>query len=117
VTISRNGERGRGNRGEDGADMQGPLISEGGRGVRGTGSEGGLVGPRAESRAGPKGFPGSIFIFFSSLLLFLFYFSYFFHRFCKNAPNQFKPLLETSQDSQQGFKPIGNKFSESKQDF
>jgi hypothetical protein len=31
-----------------------------------------VAGPRAESGAGPKGFPGSIFIFISSILFFPF---------------------------------------------
>jgi hypothetical protein len=74
-------------------------------------------GPRARSGAGPDCFPRGLFMFFSSLLLFFFYFSYFFHRFCKNAPNQFKPLSKNLQNSQQGFKPIGNKFLKPKQDF
>jgi hypothetical protein len=83
----------------------------------GTGSGRGVAGPWAHSGRGLERFPGSIFIFFSSLLLFFFYFSYFLHRFCKNAPNHFKPLSEILQNSLQGFKPIGNKFSELKQDF
>jgi hypothetical protein len=58
------------------------------------------------------------FSYFSLLCFFyFFYFSYFFHRFCKNAPNQFKPLSEILQKSLQGFKSVGNKFLESKQDF
>jgi hypothetical protein len=65
------------------------------------------IGPRLASGVGPKGFPGSVFIFFSSLLLFFFLFSYFFHRFCKNVPNQFKPLSEILQKSLQGFKSVG----------
>jgi hypothetical protein len=32
------------------------------------------VGPRAETGAGPKGFPGILLYFFSFFLLFLFYF-------------------------------------------
>jgi hypothetical protein len=64
----------------------------------------------------PKGFPGALlFIFFLSSFSFLF--SYFFQRFCKNAPNHFKPLSEILQNSLQGFKPVGNRFSESKPDF
>jgi hypothetical protein len=58
--------------------------------------------------------PFSIFIFFSS---FLFLISYFLYRFCTNAPNQIKPLSGILQNSQQGFKPIGSKFLETKQDF
>jgi hypothetical protein len=38
--------------------------------------------------------PGVQFHVFLFLSLFFFCFSYFFHRFCKNAPNQFKPLSE-----------------------
>jgi hypothetical protein len=58
------------------------------------------------------------FSYFS--LLYFFSFSIFlisFIDFAKNAPNQIKPLSEILQNSQQGFKPIGNKFSEPKQDF
>jgi hypothetical protein len=45
-----------------------------------------------------------IFLFFTP---FLFLFSYLIHRFCKNVPNQFKPLSEILQKSLQGFKSVG----------
>jgi hypothetical protein len=38
----------------------------------GTGSGRGDAGPRLASGVGPNGFPGSVYIFFSPLLLFLF---------------------------------------------
>jgi hypothetical protein len=44
------------------------------------------------------------FLFFTS---FLFLKSYFFHRFCKKALNQFKPLSELFTESLQGFKSVG----------
>jgi hypothetical protein len=49
-------------------------------------------GPRAESGAGPKGFPGTFSYFFSSLFFFSFLFSYFFYIFVKFGPNCFKPI-------------------------
>jgi hypothetical protein len=52
-----------------------------GRGRYGTASERGVAGPWAGCGTGPKHFPGSIFIFFFSLLLFFFCFSYFFVTF------------------------------------
>jgi hypothetical protein len=59
----------------------------------GTGSGRGVAGPWARSGRGLEWFPGPSFRIF---LFFLFSFSvfYFFHRFCINAPNQFKPLSE-----------------------
>jgi hypothetical protein len=49
-------------------------------------------GPRAESGAGPKGFPGAFSYFFPSLFFFSFLFSYFFYIFSnlvQIASNQF----------------------------
>jgi hypothetical protein len=45
----------------------------------------GVPGPRVDSNTGPKGSPGSFFLFF----FFLFSFSvfYFFHNFFKFGPN------------------------------
>jgi hypothetical protein len=75
------------------------------------------VGRGLVSDLGRNVSPGP-FSYFSLLCFFSFsIFLISFIDFAKNAPNQFKPLSETSQDSQQGFIPIGNKFSESKQDF
>jgi hypothetical protein len=56
-----------------------------GRGERaeGNGSGRGDAGPWLASGVGPKGFPGSVFIFFSPLLLFLFYFLNSFTDFAK----------------------------------
>jgi hypothetical protein len=74
--------------------------------AEGTGSGRGDAGPSLASGVGPKGFPGSVFIFFSSLLLFCFLNS--FTDFAKKkAPNQFKPLSEILQKSLQGFKSVG----------
>jgi hypothetical protein len=58
-------------------------LSARGERAEGTGSGRGFAGPRLASGVGPKGFPGSIFIFFSSLLLFLFCFLNSFIDFAK----------------------------------
>jgi hypothetical protein len=55
--------------------------------VEGTGSGRGDAGPWLASGVGPKGFPGSVFIFFSSLLLFLFCFLNSFTDFAKMLQN------------------------------
>jgi hypothetical protein len=71
-------------------DMWGPGVSEGGRGsvpVR----EKGRMGRGPPLVLGRNGAPG-LFIILFYFLLFFFCFLYFFYRFCKNAPNQFKPL-------------------------
>jgi hypothetical protein len=69
-------------------------MAERGERAEGNGSGRGDAGPWLASGVGPKGFPGSVFIFFSPLLLFLFCFLNSFTDFCKNVPNQFKPLSE-----------------------
>jgi hypothetical protein len=51
--------------------------------AEGTGSGRGDAGPWLASGVGPKGFPGSVFIFFSSILLFLFCFLNSFTDFAK----------------------------------
>jgi hypothetical protein len=69
--------------------------------VRGRGGEGypfgiRLDGPRADSGAGPEGFPEvqfHIFIFFSSFL-FLFLISYFLRNFCILKSNDSKPIAK-----------------------
>jgi hypothetical protein len=71
ATISRNGER----EGEDCGRREmtcGAHMAVRGERAEGTGSGRGDAGPRLAFGVGPKGFPGSVFIFFSSLLLFLF---------------------------------------------
>jgi hypothetical protein len=55
--------------------------------------EGALLGHGLASSLGQNGAPWPFHIF-SSFLLFLFLFSYFFYIICKNASNQFKPLSE-----------------------
>jgi hypothetical protein len=92
ATVSRNGERGRRLR-EEGDDTRGPHGSEGreGRGYRfGTGRCWAVAGFWSWAERLP-GVRFHIFLFFTS---FLFLISYSFHRFCKNAPNQFKSLSE-----------------------
>jgi predicted PurR-regulated permease PerM len=59
----------------------------------------------------------ALFLFLFSFLLFFFVFPYFFCISCKNVSNQIKPVSKILQNSQQGFKPIGNILSEPKQDF
>jgi hypothetical protein len=54
---------------------RGAHMAARGERAEGTGSGQGDAGPWLASGVGPKGFPGSVFIFFSSLLLFLFCFS------------------------------------------
>jgi hypothetical protein len=62
--------------------------------AEGNGSGRDDAGPWLASGVGPKGFPGSVFIFFCPLLLFLFCFLNSFTDFAKNVPNQIKPLSE-----------------------
>jgi hypothetical protein len=57
-------------RGEKTVPTGGVHMAEKGEGVEGTGSGRGDAGPWLASGVGPKGFPGFVFIFFSSLLFF-----------------------------------------------
>jgi hypothetical protein len=54
---------------------------------QGTGSGSLLVGPRADSEAGPDGFPGALFLFLFLLSPFLFLLSLFFCSLCKFGSN------------------------------
>jgi hypothetical protein len=62
-----------------------------------------LLGLRADFPYWAESLPRALFWFF---LLFHFSFFYFFHIFCKNVSNQFKPNSKFFQYSKQGFKPI-----------
>jgi hypothetical protein len=94
----------------------GAQCQRAGERTEGTGSGRGVAGPGARSGRGLEWFPGSSFIFllFSSFSFYLF-FSISFIDFAKMF--QIKSLSEILQNSLQGFKSIGNKFSKSKQDF
>jgi hypothetical protein len=72
----------------------GPACQRGERGEKSTGSGLRGSGPWADSEAGPDGFPGALFIYFSSFFSFLFLFSEFFQIFCKNTSIQIKLLPE-----------------------
>jgi hypothetical protein len=66
--------------------------------TEGTGSGRGVAGPWARSGRGLERLLGVHFsISFNFFFFFLSVFPYFFHRFCKNAPNHFKPLSEILQ--------------------
>jgi hypothetical protein len=95
VSIDR--EEGRGNRGEDGADMRGPHISEGERG------QGYWFGILAKWATGSfqfwaERFPGSISIFISSFLFFLFLISDLNQNLCNLDSKHFKQLLSYSDN-------------------
>jgi hypothetical protein len=59
----------------------------------------GLPGPRAYFPPGPKGFPGSISLFF--FFLFSFLFSYFLYIFFRFGPNCFKSISKNSKNSEE----------------
>jgi hypothetical protein len=69
-----------------------------------------VVGPRADSLAGPNGSPRPLYYFFCSFI-FLFYFSVLFHDFCITHSNQFIPIPKFFKSSKQYSKPIRNMFS------
>jgi hypothetical protein len=93
VSIDREG--GRGNRGEDGADMQGPHVSEG---ERGQGYRFGILAKWAMGlfQFWAERFPGSISIFISSFLLFLFLISELIKSFAILIQNTLNKLISYS---------------------
>jgi hypothetical protein len=60
---------------------------------------------------------GLLFLFFLFLSPFLFLISDLVYFFCINAPKHFKQVSKFLKSSKQPSKPIGNMFSEAKQDF
>jgi hypothetical protein len=71
--------------------------------VRGRGD----AGPRLASGVGPNGFPGSVYIFFSPLLLFLFCFLISFTDFAKRLQNKLNHFQRILQNLLQGFESVG----------
>jgi hypothetical protein len=81
--------------GEKTVPTGGVHMAERGERAEGNSLGQGDAGPRLASGVGPKGFPGSVFIFFSSKLLFLFCFL--------NSFTDFAKMLQTNLNHFQRF--------------
>jgi hypothetical protein len=75
--------------------------------AEGTGSGRGDAGPWLASGVGPKGFPGSVFIIFSSLLLFFSAFLNSFTDFAKMFQINLNHFQRFFKKILQGFKSVG----------